>query len=209
MRSAGRIAAARRGRRRGHGRCCRVVDRRRSRCRPTPDVWPHLSPMCCRRRCSIPRCCWPASAHLALLIGVGTAWLVTAVRFSRPRACWSGCCRCRWRSRPTSSPTSMSTCSSRWAWSIARCAIWFRLRRRDGRLPELRSLPGAIFVIGLVLYPYVYLVGARDVPTQSADVRRGRAHARRQPLAAVLAHLAADGAAGAGGRPRAGRCWKR
>ncbi|KVU30422.1 iron ABC transporter permease [Burkholderia ubonensis] len=41
---------------------------------------------------------------------------------------------------------------------------------RQFRLPDLRSLPGAIFVLGFVLYPYVYLSTRAMFVTQSASL---------------------------------------
>ena len=42
-------------------------------------------------------------------------------------------------------------------------------RGRAHWLPSMRSLPGAIFVIGLVLYPYVYLSARAMFQMQSAE----------------------------------------
>jgi iron(III) transport system permease protein len=41
---------------------------------------------------------------------------------------------------------------------------------RQFRLPDLRSLPGAIFVLGFALYPYVYLSTRAMFMTQAANV---------------------------------------
>ncbi len=41
---------------------------------------------------------------------------------------------------------------------------------RQFRLPDLRSLPGAIFVLGFVLYPYVYLSTRVMFSTQAANL---------------------------------------
>ncbi|MBF6615999.1 MAG: iron ABC transporter permease [Candidimonas sp.] len=41
---------------------------------------------------------------------------------------------------------------------------------RDFRLPDLRSLPGAIFLLGFVLYPYVYLSTRVMFGTQAASL---------------------------------------
>ena len=41
--------------------------------------------MCCRSRCCRPRCCSPASPPSRSWSGVGTAWVVTDLRISRPR----------------------------------------------------------------------------------------------------------------------------
>lgn len=41
---------------------------------------------------------------------------------------------------------------------------------REFRLPDLRSLPGAIFLLGFVLYPYVYLTARAAFMTQPAHL---------------------------------------
>ena len=48
-------------------------------------------------------------------------------------------------------------------------AMWFPLRDVVQALPNLRSLPGAIVVIALVLYPYVYLSARAMFQLQSAE----------------------------------------
>ncbi len=87
----------------------------------------------------------------------------------------------------------MSICSSRSASSIARSRCWFPLRDAVRRLPNLRSLPGAIVVIALVLYPYVYLSARAMFQLQSAE----------------FAEAAKTLGAGAGARSGASRCrWR-
>ena len=63
----------------------------------------------------------------------------------------------------------MSTCSSRSAWSTSTLAVWLPLQDAVRVLPNLRSLPGAIIVIALVLYPYVYLSARTMFQFQSAE----------------------------------------
>lgn len=46
----------------------------------------------------------------------------------------------------------------------------FGLRPRDLWLPEVRSLPGCIVLLGLVLYPYVYLAARSAFLVQTASV---------------------------------------
>ena len=83
-------------------------------------------------------------------------------------------------------------------------AIWFPLQDAVRVLPNLRSLPGAIIVIALVLYPYVYLSARTMFQFQSAEYAEAAKTLGAGALDHVLAHLAADGAAGARGRDRAG-----
>ena len=66
-------------------------------------------------------------------------------------------------------------------------------------LPRIRSLGGAAVVLGLVLYPYVYLLARTAFASQAAAPRRGGARARRNALAGVHAHRLAGGAAGIAG----------
>ena len=79
----------------------------------------------------------------------------------------------------------------------------------DYWFPNVRSLGGAIFVIGFVLYPYVYLAARAMFQTQSAPFDRGRAHARRAAVAAGAPHHAAAGAAGASRSALRSRCSRR
>ncbi|MET5011916.1 ABC transporter permease subunit, partial [Burkholderia pseudomallei] len=53
--------------------------------------------------------------------------------------------------------------------SALRWALGFE-SPREFRLPELRSLPGAIVVLGFVLYPYDYLCTRAMFDTQSASL---------------------------------------
>ena len=48
-------------------------------------------------------------------------------------------------------------------------ALWLPLQDAVRVLPNLRSLPGAIIVIALVLYPYVYLSARTMFQFQSAE----------------------------------------
>ena len=48
-------------------------------------------------------------------------------------------------------------------------ALWLPLRDAVSMLPAMRSLPGAIVVIGIVLYPYVYLSARAMFQFQSAE----------------------------------------
>ena len=57
---------------------------------PAPDLWRDLLDYVLpRAHCSIPRCCWAASARWRSLIGAGTAWLISLHDF-RGRGCCCG-----------------------------------------------------------------------------------------------------------------------
>ena len=70
----------------------------------------------------------------------------------------NGRCSCRSPSRPTSSPTPISTCCIRSGRCRRRCASFSASRGRaiSGSRKSARS-HGCIFLLGVVLYPYVYL----------------------------------------------------
>ena len=108
---------------------------------------------------------------LSLLIGTGTAWLVTMYRFPGRRYFQWLLLLAAWRSRPTSSPIPISSCS------IIPGIVQTRLRElfgwRDARsywFPDIRSLGGAILVMSAVLYPYVYITARASFIAQSVCV---------------------------------------
>jgi len=107
---------------------------------------------------------------LVLVIGTGCAWLVTAYDFPGRRVLsWA-------LLLPLAMPTYIVAFAYldllhplgpvqgalRWALGID--------SPRDFRLPDLRSMAGAIFVIGMVLYPYVYLTARAMFMTQPAHL---------------------------------------
>lgn len=103
-----------------------------------------------------------------LLVGVGTAWLVTAYRFPGRRACQALLLL------PMAVPAYLvaytyadllqysgpvqSALRAWWGWS------------RGYPFPEIRSLGGAVFVLTFVLYPYVYLLTRAALLEQSPVV---------------------------------------
>lgn len=103
-------------------------------------------------------------------VGTGAAWLVTAYDFpSRRVLTWA-----------LLLPLAVPTYITAFAWldllhpigpvqSAIRALLGFDSPRQF-RLPDLRSLPGAIFVLGFVLYPYVYLSTRATFITQSASL---------------------------------------
>jgi iron(III) transport system permease protein len=107
-------------------------------------------------------------AALTLAIGTGAAWLISLYDFrGRGMLLWL-------MPLPLAIPTYLA------AYVYAdlfeplglvhrTLAIWLPLRDAVGLLPNLRSLPGAVFVIGLVLYPYVYLSARAVFQLQSAE----------------------------------------
>ncbi len=112
---------------------------------------------------------------ITLVVGVGTAWLVTMCRFpGRGLFDWA-----------LLIPLAVPTYIIAYAYveildytgpvqSALRAAFGFKTSR-DYWFPEVRSLGGAVFVMGFVLYPYVYLTTRATFLLQSActlDVSR-------------------------------------
>src|SRR3954454_10084737 len=104
------------------------------------------------------------------LIGIGTAWLVTAHRFpGRDALSWL-------LPLPLAVPTYITAyvyveifdaagpvqmgLRSAMGWT-SRADYWF---------PEIRSLPGCVLVMSFVLYPYVYIAARTMFLTQSASM---------------------------------------
>ena len=107
---------------------------------------------------------------LVLVIGTGCAWLVTACDFPGRRMLnWA-----------LLLPLAMPTYIVAFAYldllhpigpvqGAIRWALGFDSPRQF-RLPDLRSMPGAIFVLGFVLYPYVYMTARAMFMTQPAHL---------------------------------------
>jgi iron(III) transport system permease protein len=109
-------------------------------------------------------------ALVTSVIGVGTAWLVTAYRFpGRDTLAWA-------LALPLAFPTYIvayvyvdifdpfgpvqNALAALTGWKPT-AASWY---------PNIRSLPGAVFVFSLVLYPYVFLAARAMFQTQSASL---------------------------------------
>jgi iron(III) transport system permease protein len=137
---------------------------------PSGDTWPHLIanvlPGALRRTLGL----MAGVGALSLLIGTGTAWLVTMYRFPGRRYF-------QWLLLlPLAIPTYIIAYSylelldysgvvqtalrELFGWHDAR-SYWF---------PDIRSLPGAILVMSAVLYPYVYITARASFIAQSVCV---------------------------------------
>jgi iron(III) transport system permease protein len=134
------------------------------------DLWPHLA------RYVLPQAVRDTSLLLAgvgtisAVVGVGTAWLVATCRFpGRSVFDWA-----------LLLPLAVPTYIVAFAYldvlhplgpiqTFAR-AILAIDDPRGFWLPEVRSLPGAVILLGFVLYPYVYLAARALFLMQSAPV---------------------------------------
>lgn len=109
-------------------------------------------------------------AAVVLVVGTGCAWLVTACDFPGRRVLhWA-----------LLLPLAMPTYIVAFAYldllhplgpvqSALRWLLGYDSPRQF-RLPDLRSMPGAIFVLGFVLYPYVYMTARAMFMTQPAHL---------------------------------------
>jgi iron(III) transport system permease protein len=132
------------------------------------EIWPHLVSTV------LPAAVWDTGqllagvAVLAGLIGVGSAWLITAHRFpGRDTLAWL-------LPLPLAVPTYITAYvyvelldGAGPVQAGLRFLFGFALRA-DYWFPEIRSVPGCILVMSLVLYPYVYLTARSMFLTQSA-----------------------------------------
>jgi iron(III) transport system permease protein len=134
------------------------------------DLWPHLA------RYVLPQAVRDTSLLLAgvgaitIVVGVGTAWLVATCRFpGRALFDWA-----------LLLPLAVPTYIVAFAYldvlhplgpiqTFARAVLGID-DPRGFWLPEVRSLPGAIVLLGFVLYPYVYLAARALFLMQSAPV---------------------------------------
>lgn len=134
------------------------------------NIWPHLASTVLPRAAIDTALLLLGVGLVTLITGTGTAWLVTMYRFKGSRIlAWA-------LMLPLAMPTYIiaycyveildysgpvqSTLRASMGWQNAR-DYWF---------PEIRSLPGAVFVISAVLYPYVYLTARSAFLAQSVCV---------------------------------------
>jgi len=123
---------------------------------------------------------------LVTCLGTGAAWLVTAYEFpTRKYLGWA-------LLLPLAVPTYII--------AFAYLDLWHPLGPLQGflrfvldidsprglRLPDIRSLPGAIFLLGFVLYPYVYLSTRLMFLTQAAGMVEAARILGESPFGVVL-----------------------
>lgn len=140
--------------------------------RGSGDLWPHLI------RYVLPNAALETALLLAgvgtvvVALGTGTAWLVSCHRFpGRKTFAWA-----------LVLPLALPTYVSAYAWldvlhpaGPVQSALRALLGLQGPRaipLPEIRSLPGCIMVMGTVLFPYVYLAARAAFLTQGQDLLR-------------------------------------
>lgn len=143
--------------------------------RPSENIWPHLISTV------LPGYIWRTLVLLAgvglltFAIGTATAWLVTMREFPFGRTLQWACLM------PLAMPTYIVSYTyvdflnyagpfQTWLRSVAG---W--TSPQDYSFPEIRSLPGAILVLSIVLYPYVFMTAQASFlrqPSSQLDVAR-------------------------------------
>lgn len=137
---------------------------------PAPGVWTHLIGT------ALPVAVWQTFllmlgvGVLTMIIGTGTAWLVTMYRFpGRNLFNWG-------LILPLALPTYITAyCYGEFldftgpVQTAIRSAFGFT-RFQDYWFPQVRSLGGAVFIFSAVLYPYVYLAARASFVQQSHGV---------------------------------------
>lgn len=153
---------------------------------PSENIWPHLISTILPRSIRDTFLLMSGVGILSLLIGTSTAWLVTMYEFKGKRFFdWA-------LLLPLAMPTYM----------IAYCSVDLleysgpvqtSLRHvfgwqdsRDYWFPNIATLPGAILVMSLVLYPYVYLAARASFMQQSVKVLEVARTLGRSPFGAFI-----------------------
>ena len=135
---------------------------------PAPGLWSHLIdyvlPLALRDTAAL----LFGVGSVALLAGAGTAWLVSSHDFpGRSVLLWL-------LPLPLAIPTYIAAyvyvdLFEPLGLVHRTLTLWLPARDALTLLPNLRSLPGAILIIGIVLYPYVYLSARATFQLQSAE----------------------------------------
>jgi len=137
---------------------------------PSDDIWPHLASTVLPHYLATTAMLATGVGVGTLVIGVGTAWLVTMCRFPM-RAVFE------WAlllplAVPSYVVAYVYTDLLEYAGPLqaALRELFGWTSRRDYWFPEIRSLGGAITMMTLVLYPYVYLLARAAFLEQSVCV---------------------------------------
>ncbi len=135
---------------------------------PAPDLWRHLVDYVLPQATHDTALLLLGVGALALLVGGGTAWLMSSHQFpGRGLLIWL-------LPLPLAIPTYLAAyvyvdLFEPLGLAHRTLALAMPLTDAVALLPNLRSLPGAILIIGIVLYPYVYLSARAMFQYQSAE----------------------------------------
>jgi len=135
---------------------------------PEPELWQHLLAYVLPQALRDTAALLIGVGIVALILGAGTAWLISSHDFAgRALMLWL-------LPLPLAIPTYLAAyvyvdLFEPLGLVHRTLATIMPLPDAVKLLPAMRSLPGAIFVIGLVLYPYVYLSARAMFQHRSAD----------------------------------------
>lgn len=134
------------------------------------EIWEHLAAYVLPQALLDTTLLLAGVAAITAVVGIGTAWLVTAYRFpGRDLFAWL-------LPLPLAIPTYIVAyvyVDILDAWGPVQSALRALTGWRspaDYWFPSVRSLGGAVLLIGFVLYPYVYLAARAMFQTQSASL---------------------------------------
>jgi len=138
---------------------------------PTENIWPHLISSVLPVYIESTLLLLLGVATLSLFIGVSTAWLVTLCNFPGRRVF-------EWAlllpfAIPAYVIAYIYTDLLEYAGPVQQSlrALFGWSSARDYSFPEIRSLGGAVLMLSLVLYPYVYLLARSSFLEQSVNIR--------------------------------------
>lgn len=135
---------------------------------PAPDVWPHLLAYVVPHAIRDTALLLAGVGIVTLGVGTATAWLVSLHDFyGRRILLWL-------MPLPLAIPTYIAAyvyvdLFEPLGLVNQALAAWLPARDAVSLLPNFRSLPGAILIMGIVLYPYVYLSARAMFQLQSAE----------------------------------------
>jgi iron(III) transport system permease protein len=135
---------------------------------PAPGIWQHLINYVLPATLFDTTLLLTGVGALSLAMGAGTAWLISLHDFrGRGILLWLV-------PLPLAIPTYLAAyvyvdLFEPLGLVHQTLAVWLPMQDAVRLLPNLRSLPGAIFVIALVLYPYVYFSARPMFQLQSAE----------------------------------------
>jgi iron(III) transport system permease protein len=143
--------------------------------RPQENIWPHLFETVLPGYVWRTLCLLAGVGILTSVIGTTTAWLVTMREFPLRKFMQWACLV------PLATPTYIISYTYVDFFNYAGpLQSWLRQiagwkTPQDYSFPEIRSLPGAIFVLSMVLYPYVFMTAQASFlrqPASQLDVAR-------------------------------------
>src|SRR5215475_11402034 len=142
---------------------------------PQQTIWPHLFGTVLPRAVANTLLLMAGVGALALVIGTGTAWLVTMYRFPGRGLL----------DRLLVLPLAMPTYIVAYCYvdvfdysgpvQTALRALFGWQSARDYWFPDIRTLPGCILVLSTVLYPYVYLAARQALRSSRCACWKWRA----------------------------------